>query len=337
MMSNDSKTGLVIPYWHDITKTELIEIGRLSEELGYDSIWVPELWGRDAFSLLTVLALNTKRVKLGTGIVSVFSRSPAIIAQTMATLDEISEGRMILGLGTSGPIVIKDWHGVEFEKPLKRTREYVEIIRIITSGERVDYDGEIFKLKNFRLQFTPLRKSIPIYIASLGPKNIRLTGEIADGWIPFLTTLGFLKDGIRELIASASAKERDPDNLMVCPYIPACVYKENDLSKRMVKDYIAYYIGGMGTYYYQMISRYGFKDEAERIVEACKKGNKNQAIQGVSDALLDSIAVVGTKDTGKKKLKEYIKAGADLPIIIFPPKLSRDMVRETIMGLAPGD
>ncbi|MBF8302799.1 MAG: 5,10-methylenetetrahydromethanopterin reductase, partial [Candidatus Dadabacteria bacterium] len=124
-MSSPYKIGIVIPYWSNITKTELIEIARLAEELGYNSIWVPEMWGRDAFSLLTLLALNTKTVKLGTGIVSVFSRTPAVIAQTIATLDEISEGRMILGLGTSGPIVIKDWHGLDFEKPLQRTREYV--------------------------------------------------------------------------------------------------------------------------------------------------------------------------------------------------------------------
>jgi coenzyme F420-dependent oxidoreductase len=334
-MRNDSKIGLVIPYWHDITKAELIEIGRLSEDLGYDSIWVPEMWGRDAFSLLTILALNTKRVKLGTGIVPVFSRTPAIIAQTIATLDEISEGRMILGLGASGPIVIRDWHGVEFREPLKRTREYVEIIRMVLSGERVNYDGEIFKLKNFRLQFTPVRKRVPIYIASLGPKNIQLTGEIADGWIPFLAPPEFLQDGRREL-ARARAKGRGLNHVEVCPYIPACIYKDDDSSKRLAREFIAYYMGGMGTYYHKMISRYGFKHEAERIVEAWKKGNKNQAIEGVSDGMLGSIAIVGSKDEGKKRLEGYMNAGADLPIIIFPPKSPRDMVRETIRGLAPG-
>ncbi|HEY7534878.1 MAG TPA: LLM class flavin-dependent oxidoreductase [Thermodesulfobacteriota bacterium] len=334
-MGNVSRIGLVVPYWQDITKAELIEIGRLSEELGYDSIWVPEMWGRDAFSLLAVLALNTKKIKLSTGIVSVFSRTPAIIAQTTATLDEISEGRIILGLGTSGPAVIRDWHGLGFEKPLERTREYVEIIRLILSGERVDYDGEIFKLRNFRLQFTPGRKSIPIYIASLGPRNIRLTGEIADGWIPFLATHEFLQDARKELIAGARAKGRDVNNVMVCPYIPACVYKDSDSSRRVVQEFIAYYIGGMGTYYHKMISRYGFKHEADLISDAWKKGSRNQAIQSVSDVMLNSIAIVGTKGESKGKLKEYIKAGADLPIMIFPPKSTRDMVKETIRELAP--
>lgn len=335
-MSSPSKIGIVIPYWSNITKTELIEIARLAEELDYDSIWVEEMWGRDAFSLLTLLALNTKKVKLGTGIVSVFSRTPAVIAQTIATLDEISEGRMILGLGTSGPIVIKDWHGVDFEKPLQRTREYVEIIRMILRGERVNYEGEIFKLKNFRLQFTPIRRNIPIYIASLGPKNIKLTGEIADGWIPFLVPLEFLRDARKELESGAKAKGRDLDQIMVCPYIPAGISRDVDSSKRVVQEHIAYYLGGMGTFYYEMISRYGFQDEANLIVEAWKRGSKNQAVQGVRDTMLNSIAIVGTKDEGKKKLKEYMQAGADLPILIFPPKLSRYMVKETIRELAPG-
>ena len=335
-MSSPSKIGIVIPYWSNITKTELIEIARLVEELGYDSIWVPEMWGRDAFSLLTLLALNTKKVKLGTGIVSVFSRTPALIAQTIATLDEISEGRMILGLGTSGPIVIKDWHGLDFEKPLQRTREYVEIIRIILIGERVNYEGEIFKLKNFRLQFTPIRNNIPIYIASLGPKNVRLTGELADGWIPFLVPLEFLRDARKELEVGARAKGRDLDQIMVCPYIPACISNEKDFPKGVVQEFIAYYVGGMGTFYYKTISKLGFQNEADLIVEAWKRGSKNQAVQGVSDTMLNSIAIVGTKDEGKKKLKEYMQAGADLPILIFPPKSSRDMVKETIIELAPG-
>ncbi|MER3445534.1 MAG: LLM class flavin-dependent oxidoreductase [Candidatus Dadabacteria bacterium] len=330
-----SKIGLVIPYWSDISKSELIEVARLAEELGFHSIWVPEMWGRDAFSLLAFIAIHTKRINLGTGIVSVFSRTPAIIAQTVATLDEISGGRMVLGLGTSGPIVIEDWHGIKFEKPLRRTREYIEIIRMILNGSRVDYTGEIFKLKNFRLQFTP-RKDIPIYIASIGPKNIRLTGELADGWIPFLIPKGYIQDAKKELAAGAWAAGRDLGWIRVCPYIPACISSDADLSKRVVQEHIAYYIGGMGTFYHNVISRYGFKDEADRIVEAWKKGSKAQAIQSVSDSMIDSVAIVGRAAEGRKKLEEFRYSGADLPILIFPPKAPRDIVKETIMELAPG-
>ncbi len=329
------KIGLVIPYWTDITKTELIEVARLAEELGFHSLWVPEMWGRDAFSLLGLLAVHTKKINLGSGIISVFSRTPATIAQTIATLDEISEGRMILGLGTSGPIVIEDWHGLKFEKPLQRTREYVEVIRMILSGERVSYDGEVFKLKNFRLQFTPPRKNIPIYIASIGPKNIRLTGELADGWIPFLVPREYIQDAKKELIAGAGITVRNAGQIMLCPYIPTCIYKDIELSKKMVQEHIAYYVGGMGTFYHNVISRYGFGDEATRIVEAWKKGSKTQAVRSVSEYMLNSVAIVGTIDEGKRRLEEYRLAGADLPILIFPPKSSRAMVRETMIELAP--
>lgn len=331
-----SKIGLVIPYWSDITRSELIEVARLAEELGFHSLWIPEMWGRDSFSLLALLAIHTKRINLGTGIVSVFSRTPAAIAQTAATLDEISEGRMILGLGTSGPVVIEDWHGIKFEKPLQRTREYIEIIRMILSGERVNYSGEIFKLKNFRLQFTPPRKDIPIYIASLGPKNIRITGELADGWIPFLVPKEYIQDARKELLSGAGVTGRDVRRIMVCPYIPACVSGDVDLSKRVVQEHIAYYVGGMGAFYHNVISRYGFGEEADRIGEAWKRGSKTQAVQSVSDSIIDSVAIVGTAEEGRRKLQEFRQAGADLPILIFPSKASREMVKETMVELASG-
>ncbi len=330
-----SQIGLVIPYWNDITKDEIIDFAQLAEGLGYDSVWVPEMWGRDAFSVLSVIALNTKTIKLGTGIVSVYSRTPAIIAQTVATLDEISEGRCILGLGTSGPVVIENWHGVKFEKPLRRTREYVEIIRMIISGRRVNYEGDIFRLKNFSLQFKPFRELIPIYIASIGPKNITLTGEIADGWIPFLVPTEHYKQTEDSLRAGAKKGGKASDNIKICPYIPALVSDDEDSSRRLIKEYIAFYIGSMGTYYSQLISRCGFQKEADCIVKAWKKGSKEDAIKGVSDSLVSSVAVTGSANAGRDKIEEFRKAGADIPIIIFPPKAPRVLTRETINNLAP--
>ncbi|MFX0116245.1 MAG: LLM class flavin-dependent oxidoreductase, partial [Candidatus Hodarchaeota archaeon] len=163
-----------------------IQAAQQIEQLGYDSIWVPEIWGRDAFTFLAQLAMYTKKIRIGTAIVNMFSRSPATLATTAASLDEISNGRFVLGLGLSGPIVIEDWHGAKWSQPLQRTREYFEIIRLIISGERVNYNGEIFHLKNFRLpgHFKPVRSNIPIFLAALGPKNMTLAGEIADGWFP---------------------------------------------------------------------------------------------------------------------------------------------------------
>ncbi len=329
------KIGLVTPYWNNITKGELIEIAQLAENLGYDSIWVPEMWGRDAFSILGLLASHTKRIKLATGIISIYSRTPAMIAQTVATLDEISDGRIILGLGTSGPVVIENWHGVPYEKPLQRTREYVEIIRMILNSERVNYEGEIFKLKNFRLQFKPIKKNIPIFIAAMGSKNIKLTGEIADGWIPFLVPPENLAGGKKELLSGAEKVGRNTGQIEVSPYIPAAVSQDEDLAKSIIKEYIAYYVGGMGTFYHNAMVRYGFQAEADMIVDRWSKGDKSGAIEGVSNEIVNSLSICGNTEAGRSKIAQYIDNGADLPIILFPPKTSRDMVRETIEGLAP--
>ncbi|MCK5391287.1 MAG: LLM class flavin-dependent oxidoreductase [Deltaproteobacteria bacterium] len=330
-----TKIGLVTPYWNNITKQEFIEIARLAEDLGYDSIWVPEMWGRDAFSILGLLASHTKRIKLATGIISVYSRTPAIIAQSVATLDEISDGRMILGLGTSGPVVIENWHGMPYEKSLQRTREYVEIIRMILNSERVNYEGEIFNLKNFRLQFKPIKKNIPIFIAAMGSKNIKLTGEISDGWIPFLLPPGHLQNGKKELLSGAENVGRNAGQIEVSPYIPAAVSSDENLAKSIIKEYIAYYVGGMGTFYHSAMVRYGFQAEADMIVDRWSKGDKSGAIESVTDEMVDSLSICGSAEGGRSKIAEYIDNGADLPIILFPPKASRELVRETIESLAP--
>ncbi len=327
--------GIVTPYWPDIKPGELVEFARLAEGLGYHSIWVPEMWGRDAFSILGLLAANTTRIKLATGIVPVFSRAPSVIAQTIATLDEISGGRMILGLGTSGPAVIENWHGVKFKKPLQRTREYVEIIRMILSGGRVDYDGEIFKLKGFRLQFSPPRPDIPILVAAIGPKNIRLTGEVADGWIPFLLPREGINEAGKELTLGAESKGRAASELSVCPYITTSVSEDAETARAAVKEHIAYYVGGMGTYYYNTLVRFGYGEEADAIRSAWEKANRKEAVSAVSERVLDSLSVSGTPGHGRSIVKAYLEDGMDLPVLLFPPKASRELVRESVESLAP--
>lgn len=329
------EVGLVAPYWSDVKTEELVETARLAEELGYHSIWVPEMWGRDAFSILGLLAGCTEKIKLGTGIVPVFSRSPAVIAQTIATLDEISGGRMMLGLGTSGPAVIENWHGVKYEKPLQRTREYVEIIKMILRGERVNYTGEIFSLKGFRLQFKPLRGDVPVLVAAIGPKNIRLSGEVADGWIPFMIPVGHLKEAKKDLVQGAESRGRNPEKIMVCPYVTCAVSADAEYARSVVSEHIAYYVGGMGTYYYNTVSRYGFGEEADGIARAWKNAGKEEAAGRISGRMLDALSVSGSPEEGRSLVTRYHGAGAHLPILVFPPKASRALVRETITNLAP--
>src|SRR5215510_14811798 len=185
------------PHERNASRDEVLSYVKAADELGYDTIFVPEAWGRDAFTTLGWIAANTRRVKLGPGIVNVFSRTPTLIAQSIATLDEISGGRAVLGLGTSGPIVIENWHGMPFDQPLLRTRETVDIVRQALSGSRVNYDGEIFHLQGFRLGVKPSREVIPIYIASMGPRNLALTFTIADGWTPIWLPLSVVADSVK--------------------------------------------------------------------------------------------------------------------------------------------
>ena len=166
---------------------DLIAVAQAADRLGYESFWTGESWGRDAFTVLTMLACHTARIGLGTGIVTVYSRTPGLVAQSIASLDRISNGRAVLGLGSSGRIVIEDWHGVKFDHPVGRTAEYIDIIRLALSGERVNYEGRFYSLKRFRMGVLPVQERVPIYVASLGRRNLELTGREADGWLPIWT------------------------------------------------------------------------------------------------------------------------------------------------------
>jgi coenzyme F420-dependent oxidoreductase len=329
-----ARIGLTLPRSEDLARREIIEVVQQAEALGYDSVWVGESWGRDGFTWLTQLACHTARINLATGITPIYSRSPALIAQTVASLDEISEGRAILGLGTSGPIVIENWHGVPFDRPLRRTREYIEIIRLILSGERVNYKGEIFQLKGFRLPFTPMRTSVPIYVASLGPQNLRLTGELADGWLPIYLDAGHLPSSQRELERGARKAGRPLQAIDVAPYILACVAEDVEAARNLVRAHLAYYIGGMGTFYANLIAGYGFEDEVNRVRKAWGSNDRKAAAGHVTDAMVARMALCGNPQEGREQLAKYRAAGVTLPIMSFAHGASRDMIRQTLEGLA---
>ncbi len=329
-----ARIGLTLPRSEDLPRREIVEVVQQAEALGYESVWVGESWGRDGFTWLAQLACHTKTIKLATGITPVFSRTPALIAQTVASLDEISEGRVILGLGTSGPIVIENWHGVLFDRPLRRTREYIEIVRLILSGERVNYTGQIFQLKGFRLPFTPVRAKVPIYVASLGPQNLRLTGELADGWLPIYLASSYLPEFQRDLEAGAKSVGLSLNAVDVAPYVLACVAEDVEAAKKLVRAHLAYYIGGMGTFYANLIARYGFADEVSRVREAWGTGDRRMAAERVTDAMVASMAICGSPREGREQLEKYRSAGVTLPIVSFAHGATRDMIRQTLEGLA---
>jgi len=321
-----SSTGIVVPYWADVKKDDLTYFSKLAEGLGYHSIWVPEMWGRDAFSLISHMASVTEKIKLATGIISVYSRSPALIAQSAATMDEYCGGRLILGLGISSVYLNEYWHGAKFEKPIRRTLECVEIIRTILAGKRVNYDGEIFRLRNFKLLFEPLRSEIPVYIASMGPKNIELTSDIADGWIPYLCPVSLINER-KEIFASSGRK------ITVAPFLPAMVSDDQSESREIVREFVALYVCSMGDYYHKLVSSYGFGEEADR-ARKLWSDNRAEAIKSISDELIDLVSVSGSPGEGRERLGTFAD-NSDLPILMFPYNASREQTVFAMKALAP--
>ena len=319
---------------------DLIAVAQAADALGYESFWTGESWGRDAFTVLTMLAGHTQRIRLGTGIVTVYSRTPGLIAQSIASLDCISGGRAILGLGSSGRIVIEDWHGVKFDHPVGRTREYIEIIRLALSGQRVNYAGRFYQLQRFRMGIAPVQKTIPIYVASLGRRNLALTGELADGWLPIWTHCEKLPAIRQPLDAATTAAGRSPSDIATAPQIVCCA--ANDAATiadatRQARAHMAFYIGGMGQYYYDLFVRYGYQAEADAVRQAWAAGDRAQAAAAITAEMLDNITVIGTPDECRRKMARFRAHGVDLPIVAFPHGASRDTMLETLHALAPAD
>jgi F420-dependent oxidoreductase-like protein len=299
-------------------RSELIDCVLAAEGSGYDSFWLPEAWERDAFSVLAELAVRTTRIGLGAGIVNVFSRSPALIAMSAATLDEMSGGRFRLGLGTSGPRVVEDFHGVRYEKPLERLRETALIVRALLSGEQLDFNGSCFRIRRFKLGFKPIRPAIPIYFAALSPKSLRQAGAIADGWLPTYWPLSRLREGISEIEAGAEAAGRDPSAIDISPFVNVVVNDDAARARNAARLALAYYIGGMGYYYHRSLSRLGFAREADLIREMWRAGRPKEALRAVSDGLIDAVAICGDVETCRARLDGVLSAGANLVLTPVP-------------------
>lgn len=303
---------------------QVVEKVKIADELGFDSVWLGESWGYELFTSMSDLVHATKRIKIGAGISNVYSRTPALIASTAATLDERSGGRIILGLGPSGANVIEHWHGVPFEKPVRRTREYVEIIRMILRGEKLIYHGELFNLeRGFKLRFTPLRANLPIYIAAMGPKNIVQTGEIADGAMPVYWPAHKWEEMRAQLDEGARIAGRPAHSVAIAPYITSVILPDNaDEQQRSIAHFkaaaaLAYYIDKMGVYYAQMLTRHGFSSEVQVVIDAWKQGMKS-AIEAVSPEMLDATSIVGTPKEVVAKLDQWATLGVDEPLLAMP-------------------
>lgn len=300
----------------------ILENVRLADGLGYDAVWLGEAWGYELFTSLADLVRVTSRMRIGAGVANIFSRSPAVIASSAATLDERSGGRMLLGLGSSGPQVVEHWHGVPFTKPLQRTREYIQIINAILRREPLHHQGELLTLdRGFTIRFKPLRERIPIYLASLGPKNIHLAGEMADGILPVYWPARDYPALRAQLDAGSREAGRPVGSVRIAPYITTAVILDEsrrEVARRQARAPLAFYVGRMGTFYAEMLARHGFPDEVAAIQRGWESGQQ-AALDAVSDRLLDATAIIGTPAEVVAKLREWRALGMDEPLISMPP------------------
>jgi F420-dependent oxidoreductase-like protein len=313
------KLAVALPYT-DTPWEEVVEYVQVAEKLGYEAVFVAEAYSYDAVSIMAALAIKTERIKIGAGILNVYSRSPALIAQSAGALDMLSNGRFILGLGSSGPQVVQGWHGIPFEKPLQRTREVIDVVRMALRRERLVYGGQTIKLDmGLKLINHPVRDAVPIIIAALGPKNVEMTGEIADGWMPTLFAPNRMEVFRPHLEAGLAKSGRTWDALEITPAVITGVYDDVDTIRQMVKPYLALYIGGMGSrernFYNQLVQRYGYVEEAKQIQDLYLARDKAGAAALVPDALVDEVSAVGPVGRVKEKLAELEAAGVTMPVL----------------------
>ena len=293
-----------------LTVNQVLECSKILSETKVDTIWIPETWGMEDFSMLSAVSNNTSSQKIGSSIINIYSRSPSVIAMGAATIDTLSNGRLILGLGTSSSPIVETFHGYKFEKPVQRMKEYVEIIRLVLSGKPVNYSGEIFDLKDFTLLIKPKRESIPIYLAAVNEKMVNLAWDIADGVIFYLRPLKEMKETI--------AKMQSKKKIDVTCQIITCISKDADSAIERAKKTVAFYIS-VGKVYREFLAKNGFNNETNNIFEEFKKSGFNSNHELVTDSMLESLCIAGTPDECKKQLQNFSESGIDLPIIQFNP------------------
>ena len=289
---------------------EVLQCTELVSKTKIDSIWIPETWGMENFSMLGAVANSTNTQKIGSSIINIYSRSPSTIAMGSATIDTLSNGRLILGLGTSSVPIVEDFHGEKFENPVQRMKEYVEIIRLSLMKKQINYSGKIFDLKNFTLLIEPKRQSIPIYLAAINQKMVNLCWEIADGVIFYLRPLDEMQKTISKM---QSQKKID----IACQII-TCISKDSEEAIQRAKKTVAFYVS-VGKIYREFLAKNGFKNETNNIFKEFKKSGFKFNHELVTDSMLNSLCISGSPEEAKIQLEKFRNTGIDLPIIQFNP------------------
>jgi F420-dependent oxidoreductase-like protein len=339
------KLGIHIGYWGLwMGPAEQLAAAKTAEELGYDSLWTAEAYGSDAATVLGWIAGATTRIKLGAAVFQMPGRTPAMTAMTAATLDQLSGGRMLLGLGSSGPQVSEGWHGQRFARQLQRTREYIEVVRIALSRERLEYHGETLELplpdgpgKALKLTIAPKQAQIPIYLAAIGPKNTALAGEIADGWIPTFFSpehVGLFREYLQE---GADRSGRSLDSLDIAPTVSAHVSDDVEKARNLMRPGLALYVGGMGSrkqnFYNSLVQRYGFEAAAAEIQDLYLAGKREEACAAIPEQLIDLVSLCGPRERVAERIEAFRAAGVGT-LIVSPIAFTAEEQGEQLRVLA---
>jgi F420-dependent oxidoreductase-like protein len=331
------KLGVAIGYWGlGLSSEDQLAIVQEAERLEYDSVWAAEAYGSDAATILGWLAQATSRIRLGSGIFQIPGRSAAMTAMTAATLDQLSGGRMILGIGSSGPQVAEGWHGQRFGRQLQRTREYVEVVRMALRRERVVFDGDTLTLplpdgpgKALKLTIAPVQERIPIYLAAIGPRNTALAAEIADGWIPTLFSPEHVAE-FRPLLEEGFARAGGSagfDSFEIAPMVNVMISDDLDAARDAMRHYVALYVGGMGSrdknFYNALVQRYGFEDAAARVQDLYLEGKRDEAAAALPAELIDTVTLAGPADRVRERLAVFRDAGVGT-LLVAPMAWTRE-------------
>ncbi|PGF15486.1 LLM class flavin-dependent oxidoreductase [Natrinema sp. CBA1119] len=321
--------GLMVTAFGD---DDLADVAVRAENSGYDAVWVGELWGDSGVVQATEMACRTDEIRIGTAILNVYSRSPAVLAMTAASLEEASDGRFTLGLGTSTATAIEGLHGTAFDRPVRRAHETIELIREFTAGtgEPVDYEGELLEAADF----PSIEASVPIYHAGLGSANRRVVGRLADGWIPHNIPFSRLDEAFEEVADAARERDREPDEITIAPYVPSAASDDPSEARDTLSRHIAYYVGSGEGYRRAVATK--FSEEADRIADAWRGGDKRAAANAVTDEMIADLGVAGTPDEARDQLRTLVaETGIDHPMVVVPAPASNEMAETTIDALAP--
>lgn len=325
------------PEYDEHSLGRLAEYAREAERRGFHSVWLAESWGMDATALLSHLGAHTNHIKLGTAIVNVFSRTPALLAMAATTINELYAGRFILGLGCSTKAVIEGVHGMPFARPVTRLRETVEIVQQAMRGEEVDQQGDTVAMNGYRLRVKPRMAPPPVYLAALSPASLKVVAETADGWLPYLLPMRGVAAQAQALREAAVATGRPADSVCIAPLVVTATSYDRDEARDVARRHLGFYLGAMGPHYRGFVASFGFEEEVQAIQVAWAAKERESAYAAVTDTMIDEMAICGTPDECRTQLGRLREAGADLPILFFPGTCTNAMVELAIQTLGePG-